>query len=237
MFLFVWSGRKMNSNNFIFDSAFISTSENFECSMITPVAVPWVVHKPVVFTIFSSPSNDFNGMATKYLTGGMLVYSWFVWWKVWVDSESSLDWTICHNILLNRSNIIWNGVSLVAKGFVFLVCMSSISFLGFLQCFLAQITLVLKNKNCQKPDLECMWKYKLELVHHQYMADGRLGRDVRMAWVNMVYMWWCRHRVHQSGDQWMRCSPWRQVGIHHHSLHRMSRSMKWDLLQSTWYWF
>ena len=135
----------MNSNNFIFDSAFISTSEDFECSMITPVAVPWVVHKPVVFSIFSSPPNDFNGMTTKYLTSGMLVYSWFVWWEVWVDSESSFDWTVCHNILLNRGNIIWNRVSLVAKGLVFLVSMSSISFLGCLKCFRAHIILVLKN--------------------------------------------------------------------------------------------
>ena len=96
--------RKMNSNNVIFDSAFIGTSD-FEYSIITAVAVPWVVYKPVVFTNFSSPSNDFNGMSTQWLTSGMLVYSWFVCLEVWVHSESSFDWTVSRNILLKRGNI------------------------------------------------------------------------------------------------------------------------------------
>ena len=96
----VWSFY-MDAYDFAFDSAFVDTSKDFECSMITPVTVPWIVNEPIVHIVLSSPSNDLNGMTTKCLAFHVLINARFICWEIFIDSEGSFNWTICHDFLLN----------------------------------------------------------------------------------------------------------------------------------------
>merc|ERR1719198_2872282 len=54
---------------------------------------------PVVSAIQSTVANQGHGMATKCLVGGFLVHARLVGWKIIVDSEGHIHWTIVHQLL------------------------------------------------------------------------------------------------------------------------------------------
>lgn len=68
----------------------VDTSEDLEGTFVTPSFIPWVNDGPVFDSIFDTPSDDFNGMATKLGSRSMLVDTRFIGQEVFIDGEGSL---------------------------------------------------------------------------------------------------------------------------------------------------
>jgi len=72
-----------------------------EVSIKTPSGSPWVLADPVVSMVVFGPSNNHNCMTSCFGVRVLWVNSVFVTEEVLVNCESSLDWTVGHDFLLD----------------------------------------------------------------------------------------------------------------------------------------
>lgn len=100
-----------SGNNGRFNSALIISTEDLEETALSPAGSPGVGNKPVWRSTLSSPSDDLDSMSSESLSGGVLVNSALVLVEVFVDSESSLSWSIGHDFGLNSRDLLGNSVS------------------------------------------------------------------------------------------------------------------------------
>jgi hypothetical protein len=56
----------------------------------------------------------------------MVINSGFVTWEIFIDGESSLNWTMGHNFSLNLRNLRWNAVDGLCMPFIVGICVSGI---------------------------------------------------------------------------------------------------------------
>lgn len=94
------------------------TLENLEGSLVAPGVVPGVNGKPVVFAIFGSPSDELDGVTSKFGSGGVLIDSALVGQEVFVDGESSGDSSVGVDVLLDLVNLAGNSESVGGGGVV-----------------------------------------------------------------------------------------------------------------------
>lgn len=66
---------------------------------------------PVVDTVFSSPSDNLNGMSSELLSSGVLVDSAGVLHEIFVYLEGDLHWSVLVKFSLDLLNISWVDVS------------------------------------------------------------------------------------------------------------------------------
>ena len=78
--------------------------EDLERALVTPVLVPGVNTEPVVLTIFDTPADDLDGMTTESITSHVLVHSRRISLEVFINSESSRDRAMGHDLHLNVVN-------------------------------------------------------------------------------------------------------------------------------------
>jgi len=57
----------------LFNATFIGASLDLEETLVSPVFIPAVGNKPVISTIFSSPSKNFDGMTSKGRATGVMI--------------------------------------------------------------------------------------------------------------------------------------------------------------------
>merc|ERR1712224_752926 len=85
---------------------FISSSDDSEVSVLSPVFVPGVGNLPVVDAIVSSPANNLNSMSSKHAAAGVLVNASVVVLKVRVDGECGLHGSMLVDALSNVRSVV-----------------------------------------------------------------------------------------------------------------------------------
>jgi hypothetical protein len=82
-----------------------TVSDDLEETLVSPVLVPRVHDKKVVDTVLDTPANDLDGMTSESLTALMLVDTALVAQEVFIDGESTGDWTVSVDILLKMVDV------------------------------------------------------------------------------------------------------------------------------------
>lgn len=78
--------------------------EDLERALVTPILVPGVDTEPVVLTILDTPADNLDGMTTESITSHVLVHSRRISLEVLINSESSRDRAVGHDLHLNVVN-------------------------------------------------------------------------------------------------------------------------------------
>lgn len=78
--------------------------EDLERALVTPILVPGVYTEPVVLTILDTPADNLDGMTTESITSHVLVHSRRISLEVLINSESSRDRAVGHDLHLNVVN-------------------------------------------------------------------------------------------------------------------------------------
>ncbi len=85
----------------IFDTTFISTSNNSEETVFTPSFTPTVLYFPVSSTVFFTITNKCNSVSTHVWSPCVFIDTWWVNFEIKVYWESSLNVTICIKSILD----------------------------------------------------------------------------------------------------------------------------------------
>jgi len=81
-----------------------SVCDDLEETLVSPILIPGVHDQEVVDTILDTPANDLDGVTTEGSTCLVLVDTALVTQEVLVDRESTGDWTVGEDILLEVIN-------------------------------------------------------------------------------------------------------------------------------------
>jgi len=99
-------------DNVVLDTALILTAEDAEETVLSPIVIPAVGDQPVgkVGSLIDTPTDDLDSMTTELSASGVLVDTASVSLEVGIHSESSLNRTIGHDLLLDLGDIRADGV-------------------------------------------------------------------------------------------------------------------------------
>jgi len=92
---------ELTSDGIVLNTALIRATKDTEETVLTPVGVPRVSHKPVRSSTIDTPAEDLHCMTTKLLTRDMLVNTRRVLLKVSIHSEGDFNWTAGKDFLLD----------------------------------------------------------------------------------------------------------------------------------------
>jgi len=105
-----------SSDNRGLNATFVSTTDDAEESLLSPVGVPRVGNNPVRFSDFvrsssDTPSDKFDGMTTQVRSRGVLVDTRGIGLEVLIDGEGDFLRTVGHQISLDLGDVLGNGVA------------------------------------------------------------------------------------------------------------------------------
>jgi len=66
-------------------------------------------------------------MTSELWTSNVLVNTWFVWNKIFINSEGSFDWSVGKDFILNFNFIVWNWVRIRSSDFIWVIFFSRFS--------------------------------------------------------------------------------------------------------------
>lgn len=100
----------MSGNTLSFEVALVHAHP--EVTIKTPASSPRVGNNPVWSRSLLTPTNNFDSVTTELSTSGMNINTRFIIHEIRVDGESSLDWTVGIDFLLDRGFISESAVAL-----------------------------------------------------------------------------------------------------------------------------
>jgi hypothetical protein len=103
------------SNTLLLEAALVHSHP--EVTVETPTGTPRVSDDPVRSGTSSTPTDNLDGVTTELTTGSVDVDTGVIGHEVSIDDETSLDWTVGVDLLLDGVDISEGAVSL---GVVFL---------------------------------------------------------------------------------------------------------------------
>jgi len=101
----------------------ILSSQDFKESFVSPLRVPRVCNKPIINSIFSSPTNNSYIMKSQIVAFHMLINSWFISQKVLKHLKFSFNWSFCHNFMLYTAHVSWNSIVQTCFFLVYKICL------------------------------------------------------------------------------------------------------------------